>query len=99
MSDQPSAELTTLRLDAQNGILEVGGRTVHLTSVERRLVALLYSRLGDSLTHREIRTEVTRHFAWRSIACARRSNQISADRRCYSAFAASDTDSSARASR
>jgi DNA-binding response OmpR family regulator len=52
MSDQPSAELTTLRLDAQNGILEVGGRTVHLTSVERRLVALLYSRLGDSLTHR-----------------------------------------------
>lgn len=58
MSDQPSAELTTLRLDAQNGVLEVGGRTVHLTSVERRLIALLYARLGDALTHREIRNEV-----------------------------------------
>ena len=58
MSDQPSAEPATLRLDAQNGVLEVGGRTVHLTSVERRLIALLYSRLGDALTHREIRREV-----------------------------------------
>ena len=58
MSSQSTADLATLRFDAQNGALEVAERTIRLTGVERRLIGLLYARLGEPLTHREIRDGV-----------------------------------------
>mgnify|MGYP003347437173 CR=1 FL=1 len=58
MSEQTLPEPTPLRFDAQNGALEIADRTIRLTGVERKLVALLYARLGEPLTHSEIREGV-----------------------------------------
>jgi OmpR family response regulator RpaB len=47
-----------IRLDAVTGSLHVDGRSIPLTGIEKRIVALLFERLGEPITHREIRTKV-----------------------------------------
>lgn len=46
-----------IRFDLSTGMLHVDGRVVHLTAIEKRIVALLFEHLGKPITHKEIRTK------------------------------------------
>ena len=44
-----------IRFDPATGSLHVDGRSALLTGIEKRLVALFVERLGEAITHQEIR--------------------------------------------
>ena len=48
----------TIAFDEPSGALSVGERRVVLTGTERKLVALLLERLGEPISHQEIRDRV-----------------------------------------
>jgi len=47
-----------IRFDSTAGSLHVDGRSIPLTGIEKRIVTLLFARLGEPITHREIRVTV-----------------------------------------
>jgi len=47
-----------ISFDPASGTLHVDGRSIQLTGIERRLVALFAERLGEAVAHHEIRTKV-----------------------------------------
>jgi two-component system KDP operon response regulator KdpE len=55
---QPVIEAGPLRIDLARREVTVGGRTVHLTPTEYRVLALLAQHAGKVLTHRQILREV-----------------------------------------
>jgi two-component system KDP operon response regulator KdpE len=55
---QPVLEAGPLRVDLARREVTVGGRTVHLTPTEYRVLALLAQHAGKVLTHRQILREV-----------------------------------------
>jgi two-component system KDP operon response regulator KdpE len=55
---QPVIEAGPLRIDLARREVAVGGRTVHLTPTEYRVLALLAQHAGKVLTHRQILREV-----------------------------------------
>ena len=48
----------TIRFNASTGSLTAGERSALLTGVERKLVAMLFDRLGEAISHQEIRDGV-----------------------------------------
>jgi DNA-binding response OmpR family regulator len=47
-----------IRFDPATGSLHVDGRSTLLTGIEKRLVALFFERLGEAITHQEIRQKI-----------------------------------------
>jgi DNA-binding response OmpR family regulator len=47
-----------IRFDPATGSLHVDGRSALLTGIEKRLVALFVERLGEPITHQEIRLKI-----------------------------------------
>jgi len=47
-----------IRFDPATGSLHVDGRRTLLTGIEKRLVALFVDRLGEAITHQEIRQKI-----------------------------------------
>ena len=47
-----------IRFDSVAGSLHVDGRSIPLTGIEKRIVALFFERLGEPITHQEIRAKV-----------------------------------------
>ena len=56
--DEPVLELGALKLDLARRLVFVGGKEVHLTPIEYRLLAYLAQNEGKVLTHRQILSEV-----------------------------------------
>src|SRR5574341_665188 len=57
-SDEPVFSLGDLRVDLGQRKVTVGGKPVHLTPIEYRLLATLIHHAGKLLTHRQLLTEV-----------------------------------------
>ena len=47
-----------IRFETATGTLHVDGRSIQLTGIEKRMIALFIERLGEAITHQEIRTKV-----------------------------------------
>lgn len=58
MSDTQPAEPTPIAIDRASGALRLAERTIALTGTEVRLLSLLIDRLGDAVSHQEIRDYV-----------------------------------------
>jgi DNA-binding response OmpR family regulator len=58
MSDDSPVAPTPISIDHASGSLRVAERTIPLTGTELRLLSLLVERLGDAVSHQEIRDHV-----------------------------------------
>jgi DNA-binding response OmpR family regulator len=58
MTDVPPVEPTPIAIDRASGALRLAERTITLTGTELRLLSLLIERLGDAVSHQEIRDYV-----------------------------------------
>lgn len=47
-----------IRFETATGTLHVDGRSIQLTAMEKRMIALFVERLGEAIAHQEIRTKV-----------------------------------------
>jgi DNA-binding response OmpR family regulator len=47
-----------IRFDATTGALHIDGRNVPLTGIEKRFIALFAERIGESISHQEIRDRI-----------------------------------------
>ncbi|MEI6270927.1 MAG: winged helix-turn-helix domain-containing protein [Chloroflexota bacterium] len=47
-----------IRFETATGTLHVDGRSIQLTGIEKRMIALFVERLGIAISHQEIRTLV-----------------------------------------
>jgi len=56
--DDPVIEIGPVRVDQARHEVQVSGRTIHLTPIEFRLLALLARHAGKVLTHRQLLHEV-----------------------------------------
>jgi DNA-binding response OmpR family regulator len=82
MTDVSPVEPTPIAIDRASGALRLADRTITLTGTELRLLSLLIERLGDAVSHQEIRDYVW-GYALPSTAYGRSLRAISVDRRSW----------------